>query len=240
LPAAAFNLKTKTMKSISVFLLASALVLGLSMQASAQKGAKAFSGVIQYDITYPESGELDPAMSGQLPTAMTIEIFGHLSKTSMQMGMISQASIVDAKDKKSIALLDVMGQRFAIKQSAEEIDKQMAEMPKTTIKQIDETKEIAGYKCKKAEITSEEDENPIIVYYTTDINGDYDNWGSGGGVFKGINGQLMEYELNQNGIKMRFTAKSVTEKKFKEKDFLMPADYQEVTPEELRKMFGGE
>jgi GLPGLI family protein len=130
-----------------------------------------------------------------------------------------------------------MGMKIAVNQTKEEIEKNKAEagLQDPIIKILDETKVIAGYKCKKAEVTTGEE--VIEVYYTEEIAvpaGMNDDNG-----FKGINGMLMQYTINQQGMIMTMTAKEVKKAKVKGGLFLIPDDYDVKTMEELGGMFGG-
>ena len=147
------------------------------------------------------------------------------------------ASISDMEDGSTIVLIDAMGMKVAVNQSKEEIEANIEEagLEDPEINFIEETKEIAGYTCKKAEVTSGED--MIEVYYTNEINvpkGMNDNNG-----FKGIEGVLMEYSVVQEGMVMIMTVKEVKKGKVNKGMFLIPDDYEIKTAEELGGMFGG-
>jgi GLPGLI family protein len=212
------------------------LCIAFVFKAEAQKKATPFSGVITYEITYPGS-ELDPATAGQLPTAMTIYVSPEKRKQTMTTSMMTQSTIVDNKEKKMVMLLDVMGQKMAIRSSQEEISKKIEEKGKPKIKVTEETKEIAGYKCRKAEVTADDSETPGIYWFTDEINGDYSNWEQG---MDEIKGMLMEYQVTTNNITMKMTAKTIEKKKVKDTEFMVPSDYKEMTADELKKLMGGD
>jgi hypothetical protein len=44
--------------------------------------------------------------------------------------------------------------------------------------------------------------------------------------------------VEQSGIKMKFSAKSITPQKVGDEKFAIPADYKVMTQEEMRKQFG--
>ena len=101
-------------------------------------------------------------------------------------------------------------------------------------KYTDETKEVAGYKCKKAEVTiktKEGKEETLNVFYTEEIpTSDVKS------VYKGLKGFPLEYVINQKGMKMQFTATKVSKESIADTKFEISKDgYTETTMEELQK-----
>lgn len=203
---------------------------GFSTITLAQKG-KPFEGTITYDISYP--GSTMDAGGGQLPTSVIITIKGEKQRMEQLGGMATVTAISDSKTKNQLILIDAMGNKMAYRVAGKETDSALAATTPAKIKMVDETKDIAGYKCKKAEVTY--DDNAAIYYYTEDIIVDNPNWS---GPFREIKGVLMEYEQTQNGLKMKFTAKTVKAEKIKDTKFMMPTDYKELTKEELKQLMG--
>lgn len=218
-------MKIKAFLTIVIFLIA-----GINTLVNAQKG-KSFEGTITYDITYPGS-TMDAG--GQLPTSVIITIKGDKQRMEQLGGMATITAITDSKLKSQLILIDAMGNKMAYRVAAKETDSALATTTPAKVKILDETKDIAGYKCKKAEVTI--DDNTAIYYFTEDMGIDNPNWSS---PFREIKGMLMEYEQSQNGLKMKFTAKTVKAEKIKDTKFMMPTDYKELTKEELKQMMGG-
>lgn len=75
------------------------------------------------------------------------------------------------------------------------------------------------------------------IYYTDEIPS---GSGSTNNQFKGLNGFPLEYQANQNGLKMLVTAKSVKVGKVDDSKFKISSEYKEVTQEQLQNMFGGQ
>lgn len=197
---------------------------------------KPFEGTIVYALNFDEAG-LDPASASMLQgREMTIYIKGDKSKLEMDMGMMKTSTITDAKTGNVVTLMDIMGQKMALKMTKEEIEKQRGEVKEPTIKYTDETKEIAGYKCKKA-IAVTEDGDELAIFYTDEIIG---SAGTTNNQFKGLKGFPLEYQANQNGLKMLVTAKSVKPGKVDDSKFKISSEYKEVTQEQLQNMFGGQ
>jgi hypothetical protein len=199
---------------------------------------KPFKALITYDITY--SGDIDAATLASQPKDMIVKILGNKSRQEVSGSYI----IIDGDTKTSYVLIDIMDKKYALKTTKEDIDKELNEGKVPVIKYIDgETKEIAGYLCKKAEfIETDEDsgEEIITTVFYTDAFGSEDlNFG---GQFHGLKGWPMEYELTMydDDITIKYTARLVdTKAKISDADFLIPEDYQITTREKLLEIFGG-
>lgn len=215
--------------TIKTFFVLSVLFLSIAY-AQAQKN-KPFEGVITFSMNFDDEG-LDPASKSMLANSeMIVYIKDEKSRMDIDMGMMKNSNIIDSKNKTASVLMDIMGQKMVMKVNAEEMDKKGEKEPKITY--LDETKQIAGYKCKKAQVDDGENE-PVTVYYTEEIPVSKYN-----SQIRGIKGYPLEYESNQSGLKVMFTAKAVKKEQVAESKFIVPADYKEITKEELQKMLGG-
>jgi GLPGLI family protein len=220
-------------KIFSKIAVITALLFATGYSAEAQS-KKSFEGTIVYSLNFDEAG-LDPASASMLQgREMIISIKGDKSRVDMDMGMMKTATISDNKAGTAVTLMDLMGQKMALKMTKEEIEKQRAEMKAPTIKYTDETKEIAGYKCKKAIAVTEEGDE-LTIFYTDEIP----NGNSANNQFTGLNGFPLEYQTSQNGLKMLVTAKSVKPGKVDDSKFKISNEYKEVTQDQLKSMFGG-
>jgi GLPGLI family protein len=198
----------------------------------AQKDAAAgFQGTITYTITV--EGELDAMSKAQMPTEMVQTFKGTKIKTEQKSSMGNQTIISDNTEMTSVILLDMMGNKMAIKQSKEDTEKAVKEMPTPKITYTEETKDIAGYKCKK--VTLENEGEKMDAYYTEEILVTNPNMLS---MFKDIKGVLLEFAQVSGGITLKMTAKEVKKGKIKDSIFEIPSDYKIMTPEELKSMFG--
>lgn len=140
-----------------------AVVIGL-MLISAQINAKDFKGVITYKITY-SGDDINEQMKAFLPKVMTISFKGMMTRTDIIMGMGKTIKIKNGEDKSVTTLIDMMGQKIAVKASAEEVQKDLENEMKASVEVMNETKDILGYTCKKAVITmtGEEGQEDVIV-----------------------------------------------------------------------------
>jgi GLPGLI family protein len=203
---------------------------------SFQTFAKEFKGVITYKITVEGSGVTDD-MKSMMPKTMVMTIKGNKSRSEMVMSMGKTVSITDGDSKTTTTLMDMMGQKIAIQSTTEEIMKDIADAPDVKVEVTSETKDILGYVCKKAIITSAEEEMEIIVYFTEELGTkdlNFDN-----PQFKDINGVMLEFEMPNEMMTMHFTAVSVEKKNVEDSEFAIPEGYQIKTKEELKGMFGG-
>jgi len=223
----------KTLSALSI-----AIVVAAILPLIVFAGGKPFEGVITYKITYPDS-KFTESQLAMFPKLMTVTVNGQKSKTEMSTGMGNQTEIIDYKEKTKTALLDMMGQKYAIKQTAEEISKEMESEPAAKVEVTNETKTIAGYVCKKAIVTTDQDGEKTVyeVWFTNEIGSKDANFDNP--LYKEIDGVLMEFLMKTPQITMKFTVSSVDKKSISAKEFEIPADYKLTTKDELKSKFGG-
>ena len=198
--------------------------------------AKDFKGVITYKITVEGSGVTDE-MKNMMPKSMIMSVKGNKSRSEMVMSMGKTVSITDGDSKTTTTLMDMMGQKLAIQMSTDEIMKEISDAPEAKVEVTSETKEIAGYLCKKAIVTIAEEDQEIIVYFTEELGTGAMNFDNP--QFKDINGVMLEFEMPGDEFSMHFVATSVEKKNVEDSEFTIPEGYQVKTKEELKGMFGG-
>lgn len=224
----------KIFKLSGLLLAISILFIGLSAEA-----AKPFEGTITYKITYPGT-ELDPQMASMLPKVATVQIRDKMIKTTINMGMGMQATIYNSESNTSTSLIDMMGQKYAVNTTEEEMKEEMDAF-ETTVDVTAETKEIAGYKCKKAVVTVKDiksgSEFTLSSWFTNEL--DIEDMNMINPMFKDIDGTMLQYEVEANGMTMMFTATDVDKGNVSKSEFEVPEDFKQVTKEELQSMFGG-
>ncbi|MFH2143291.1 MAG: DUF4412 domain-containing protein [Bacteroidota bacterium] len=199
------------------------------------KSQNYFEGTIKYNITY-EGRELSAAEKAQMPSEQVVYYKEGQARTDMVTAMGTVITISNSDTKETVLLLDMLGNKMAVKSSKEENEKAISEMTEPEIVSLDETKEIAGYKCKKTEIKS--DGNKITAYTTDELNVKDANWQN----YKDLTGVMLEYSVNNSqdeDLIMTFSAVEITKSKIKPKIFEVPSDYQMMTQEEFKSMLGG-
>jgi GLPGLI family protein len=212
---------------ILLFLVSAALVAG-----------KPFDGVITFKISYPDS-KFSEAQLNMFPKLMTVSIKGSKARTEMNVGGGTTVEIVDYMSKSKIALINMMGQKYAIKQTTAEIEKENEGQAVGTVNITNETKNIAGYNCKKAIVTTDDDgvKTTFEVWFTEEMGGKEANFDNP--MYKNIPGVMLEFLLKTPQVNMKLSATSIEKKSVAAKDFEIPSDYTLTTQEELRTKFGG-
>ena len=223
----------KVMLALGPFLLCTITV-------NAQKQS-IFEGIVTYSVSFDQSA-LPPEALAMFKGAETItSIKADKCRVDMNMPMQSSSFIMDNKNKNIVSLMDIMGKKYLIRMNEPAIKKEQDSAPETVIKYKEETKMIAGYNCKKAEVTLIEGESEIVeVFFTEEIPSNDIN-----PIYKGLKGFPLEYSINQGGMQMKFTAKNVSKEKVADSKFDIPKEgYIETTAEELQnammKQMGGQ
>lgn len=223
------------MKSMTRILILLLIIAVSGVQA--QKKAKPWTGYVNYEISY--EGDMDAQTKAMSPTEMKQFFMDSKVRMEILTAMANQYIIMDGKDSLTIILIDAMGQKLAVKSEKEETQEAMKDMKKPQVKFIDETKEIAGFTCKKAEVTitpEEGEEQTLTVFYCDELNVGNVNWS---GQFSEIPGVLMEYSMENGGFTINYKATEVKKQKLKDTYFQVPEDYKLLTKEEAQQMFGG-
>jgi hypothetical protein len=223
-------------RSIALIVLAAFAILILP--AASRAGNKPFEGIITFKITYPDN-KFSESQQAMLPKMMTITIKGDKSKSEIKTAGGNQVEISDYTAKTKVALLDMMGQKYAVKSTAEEIQKENAKEPAGTVQETSETKVIAGYTCKKAIVTVNDDgvKTTYEVYYSGELGPKAANFDNP--TYKDIDGVMLEFSMKTPQFTMVFTASDVEKKSVSAKEFEVPADFKPITKEELQNKFGG-
>ncbi|MBK6962960.1 MAG: hypothetical protein IPH20_03240 [Bacteroidales bacterium] len=222
-------------KSLTYTMVLLIFTFAANLTGYSQKAGSPFKGVINYKITYPEA-KMEASQMAQMPQSAKVTLNGNKTRIDMNMPSMSQVVLLDADLLTTIFLVDMMGQKVALKPNKKNGP---AAGKEPVIVITPETKEIAGFVCKKAEINFGDEKSkgsPIIVYYTEAIGNNkifYDN------EYRTLPGIPMEFYYKMQGMSMLLTATTVEKGKVSNRDFEVPSDYKEMTPEELRQMFGG-
>lgn len=173
-------------------------------------------------------------MKAQLPTEIVMFIKGTNTRMEQISPMGKVVVINNSQTKLQSVLLDIMGQKYALKTTAEETEKSLAEMEKATVAATTETKTIAGQNCVKYDITFK---GKTESYWATkELDLITPNWNMPWSEVPGI---LMEYTQEQGEVKQSIIAKEVKKEKVKDTMFVVPAEYQVMSMEEFKSMFGG-
>ncbi|MBS1763931.1 MAG: GLPGLI family protein [Bacteroidetes bacterium] len=215
------------MKKIT--LLAFALLATVSMFAQ----TKVKEGTAKYKIDYDLDAE-GQEMKAMLPSEMTMYFKGDKYAAETTGGMFDQKAVTNMKNQETIMLMDMMGNKVAVKISKDDIEKEKNKGKKPKVEITSDTKDIAGFKCTKA-ITTLDDGTKMEIWFTKDIM--VNNAFKEG--YDGIDGMMMEYSVPQKMFTMKMTCTEVKQGNVDDKVFEIPSDYKMMTKEELMKMSGG-
>ena len=201
------------------------------ISVSAQKKISELTLVYDAKVT---TGNAEPKMADAFDGATTtIYLKGNLSRSEMASALFSSTTIHDAKTGTAVVLREVSGQKLLIRMSNKDWQEKNGRYDGITFTNTNETKEIAGYKCIKAEAKMN-DGSSFTVYYTPDIvpeNKEYDYH------FKNLNGLPLEYELTQRNLTIRYTVSRINLNPVQASKFDIPTSgYREMTFEESQKI----
>jgi len=221
------------------------LMMGLLVFTSAtpkKKKKKIFKGKITYSISYEGDG-MTPVQKSRAPKSLEVKVFGTMSSVEIVNGPVIITMIERPDENVKITMIELMDKKAGITE-IDTINTDSLQLYTTEIEYSDDTKEIAGYVCKKAVVTFtpkegvEDEEHTLIVYYCPELGGAELNVD---GPYKGIPGRLLEYYQVSPGIIAKFSATEIKKGGVKELvDFYFNADFKEFkTQEELSEYIQG-
>lgn len=210
--------------------LISALFLTIVAFASINAQPKYFTGTIDYKITYP-SGTAGP-LAASLPSNLSMQIAGNKCKFELTLPNGKQTFIVNGDEISVIRLMDMAEGKFYLKKTRE--DFQQKDQP--TVTALKDTKTVAGYKCKGAEISVTDRGGRVqksTAFFSEELgnNNIYFNT-----MAKGIKGLLLDFDYNGLGVPMHLTATTVNSQRISNKTFEIPAGYTETTEAKIQQM----
>ena len=192
-------------------------------------------GIIEFDITYPDN-EAGNIMAALLPDEMTLKFKDDktVGTFSAGMGVFKATMISDPKTKTVHQLFKVLKEKYVHEFDSLQINTLFTELNESKIKFVDETKEIAGYTCKKAIVTFKDNiKEEFSVYYTDDIDIKNSNWFT---PFHEIDGVLLEYQVRKYNYEMRLVAKEVKSEEIDDAAFDIPEGYLDVGASEMERI----
>ncbi|MES2133537.1 MAG: hypothetical protein V4506_14405 [Bacteroidota bacterium] len=218
--------------------------LALALMSIVSVNAQNKEGFILYDMKFEGLPPEQAAMMGDMETKVTFK--NGKSLTEINSMMFTQQIVAD--DNGMLMLMEQMGNKYAIKQTKAEMEKEEAKQkdkpadPK--IEYINETKTIAGYECKKAVVTivdKDKKENKIEVWYSEKFeNPNKEGRGRGQNFMKGLKGVPFEYSTSMGPMKIKMMAKEVSLEPVADAKFALSTDgYKMLSMDELKAMQGG-
>jgi GLPGLI family protein len=200
---------------------------------SANVNAQSFEGKMTMKIEYEEvPEEYEPYLS-MFPKESQLYVKGKKTRIEQNTMGGTNITIMDSETGKGYMVMNAMGQKAAYELDNANAKEEAAEKPVVTY--IDETKEIAGYKCKKAELKYEGEEEPMVIWYTEEITDVYNQQYNG----LGIKGAVMEYSVSANGMVMTMSVSEIKKEKVSDDKFTVPEGYEIKPYSELMKLGQG-
>lgn len=186
-----------------------------------------------YDASV-SSGNAEPKMADAFDGATsTLYLKGNLSRLEMNSALFSSTTIHDSKTGTATVLREVSGQKLMIRMSAENWKEKNRRYENMVFTNTGETKDIAGYKCQKAEAKTA-DGATFTVYYTPELvpeNRDYDYQ------FRTLNGLPLEYILTRGKMTIKYTVSKISLNPVPASKFDLPqSGYRVMTYEESKKI----
>lgn len=199
--------------------------------ALAQKKLK--NGRIDYQVTEIKSDKPGAAMLQGMEMNLFFKDDLHKLEITTMGGMINMATITDLAAPTHVTMVNMMGKKMKV--SADSLPKTRPTTDYTVTYQREEKRTIADYPCYKATMKSTKGVT-MTAYVTNKIKARHPYFVQ---LFSGLEGWPMEYTIESNGMKLTFTAQSVSRDIDTATIFDIPNDYEEKTPEEFKAAMGG-
>lgn len=212
-----------------------ALTLTFTLRVSAQS-APLSDCKIDYKIDLNDPN-MDPMAKMMMSSAkMSIGFLGAKSRVEMNMNaMMKTVAISDETTKKSIVLMDMLGQKKAM--VPEDDPTELKNRYNSTSTKTGKSKTIAGYKCYEYIVKTTEGDQ-IQMWCTSAIK---PKTSATDFSFKNVEGFPLEMQMDQDGMKFKMVATKVSTEKMDAKLFstTVPSGYKLTTQEEMMEDFGG-
>lgn len=190
---------------------------------------------MEFDAGSSQMADGMKAMGIDLSTlGMKTYVSGYKTSVNMNMGMMKMDMVTNSTDKKAIMLLSAQGQKMSVDIGPDDfesfVEHQNKEYGEVTI--TDEVKEIAGYECKLAKVSSNGSE--LDIWYTDALFPGSDATGYN----YGLDGFPLQMELKQGMLQMLIKAKAVTlgAPVAEHFDMTIPEGYKPLTLDQLSGM----
>lgn len=191
-------------------------------------------GVIDYKAEAVDSKE---HASMTVPDKMEVRFKNDYSAAELEAGLgFAKMKFISNPVKKQFLSQVFFFEKKQSVMDMDEIRQTNYYLPDYDVEYGNQTKEIAGYKCKNATLHFKNGSPSYEVWFTKDISIKNPNWAN---AYYKIDGVLMDYRLKKYGLELHFTATSVSEASIDDSYFTIPAEYEPVKNCELEKMFQG-
>lgn len=215
------------------------LTLTLALFAvSAQAQSALSDGYISYSISL--DSDVPAAAFLSMGASLELAFKGDKTKAVAKVagGTNTVSLVVDHKTQKGLSLMDLLGQKKALKLEKDKLDEAHADMQKAAknpMRHTEETKTIAGYVCQKVLMKDKESGANIILYITNKITPKGDPFA------KYLVGEIKGFPLGivvrHEGTTVRVMADKVSARTPSDGAFSLsvPSDYELTTVDGLEK-----
>lgn len=193
-------------------------------------------GIIEYEVVYTNPEELTMG-ADMMPKVMSYHFAEGKTSSQISAGMgLLHSNVISNREEESLTqTLSILGKKFKVVYGRKQIDSVVASEPKMRLISSDETRQIAGYKCKKVRCDFLDPSfTDVDIFYTEDIKLNDPNWFS---VYSGIKGVLMEFYLYRYNIHMKLTAKEVKKESLESNVFSVGPEFKAISATEMDSYF---
>ncbi|MFK7797991.1 MAG: hypothetical protein AB8E82_11100 [Aureispira sp.] len=194
------------------------------------------NGYIKYNISV--DSDLPIASFLSMGTTLEVAFKGQKTKAVAKVagGTNTVQAVADHQVVKGLSLLDVMGEKKAIKLGSSDYQKAkegIEKLAKNPMRATESTKTIAGYSCQKILMKDKQTGANIILYVTKKINPKGDALAQQ--LIKAVQGFPLEVIVRQDATTVRLTASTVTGQTPSDGAFSqnIPSDYEVTTLKEI-------
>lgn len=221
-----------SMKRIAIIAVCGLIFQGCNLKI----GKKEISeGYMKYNITYLEDESQNPIIS-LMPSNLKMSFKNNsvLMEVEGWMGVFKSSFIKNEQNSESITLLKMMNKKYCYINEGSQGFLGFNTQDSIIINFDNETKEILNFTCKHAKVNFPNKNLSFDIFYTNEIKINRPNEYT---PYDQIEGVLMEFQIEINGIPMYLIASEIVESEIPDAAFQAPADYENVPREELDKIF---
>ncbi|MFD1255562.1 hypothetical protein ACFQ3S_02035 [Mucilaginibacter terrae] len=162
---------------------------------------------------------------------------GDSSATTMQQGP-ANIKVIGFKEDYMAVLVDVpvANMKKAAIATPGELEEALSKLPNFTFTPGTETKQIAGFNCKKVVAKDAKSGNTFDAWVTTDISAPASAYSN---LYAKIGGFPVQFTISQMGRNVTNTLKTISDAKVPAGTFAIPAGFDKMTLTELSAMSGG-
>jgi hypothetical protein len=177
------------------------------------------------------AGIADPNFEGG---TLTQYVKGSQSRVDIDFKTVHYSYLIDSKNQTVVTLIDNHGEKYLIRAGKEDYEKELKQYASVQFTDGKETKEIAGYTCKRS-VGKMADGQTFDVYYSTDLIPENKQFNRR---FVNLKGIPLQFEiLNKNGTKTTMMATKVDLFAVPGSYFDTPkSGYKEISREEMSKI----